>query len=398
MEITRDYLLNDKQLKQQRAWIGLAAFACECVLSIPEGYRLREEVDACTQLTSAKLLKVSNFNSPEGMVELRHHHLSDLYFVLVLGSCVLRSPFNRTLRVVTSDGTPTGNRQYNEIQAETLAFADGLLPVLERWLQDQVPPPLPVLPNEGENVPIGTEMPPFPAEMTWAERRARLTLLFQRGEAEITSFVTSTLPALTKPAKATAKSSKPRPADLLAAEVPTPARRGPFLRRAFTEGELSAVRLLLTYVPDLARLLPNYPLALALQTLSSYQPPARLTALRTALQPLKPNQPLHLTLDESLTLVQTLHAGALLLLPDTVERVSRQLRKRLAEGEALSDECRTDCSRLLLLFTDAATSQNFRATFGPLLKSFLAAVDRTYPHAAEPKQARAEVAELVALR
>ena len=48
------------------------------------------------------------------------------------------------------------------------------------------------------------------------------------------------------------------------------------------------MRLLLTYVPGLVTLLPTYPLALAMQTLSSFYPPERLADARRRLQELGP--------------------------------------------------------------------------------------------------------------
>lgn len=177
-----------------------------------------------------------------------------------------------------------------------------------------------------------------------------------------------------------------------------PDRRGPFLRRNFSELELAALRLLLTYVPDLGPLLPDYPLALAMQSLSGLQPAPRLADIRQRLQDLKPQQPIHLSIHDTISLLQTIHAGALLLLPSTLERLTRLLRRQLDRGPDLDETTREQCSRLLLLLTDADTYTRFRKVFGPLTQSFAKAVDQTFPHNPDITAARTEIAELAALR
>jgi hypothetical protein len=135
-----------------------------------------------------------------------------------------------------------------------------------------------------------------------------------------------------------------------------------------------------------------------MQSLSGFQPAPRLADMRQRFRDLKPNQPIHLSIHDAVLLLQIIHGGALLLLPTTRDHLTRRLRRQLERGPDLDDATREQCSRLLLLLTDADTHARFRKTFGPLTQSFAKAVDQTFPHHLSITQARAEVAELAALR
>lgn len=370
--------------------LTLLSMACDCLLYTTPKSRLMRELEQITGLSQTAVKAVGEVSDVEALTALWQHHLPDYHYTVLLGRLALESPLRRVLSGLVCGSKDFTEQEFDDWRQDAIAFVHKTLETNERWLvglNDARPgDPLPTDPD------LVTQLGLL------ARRRSRIEKIFAEALPMLRAFVARALPIVEKLPNKNKEPEKPLLKPLSAAALAPPARRGPFLRRSFTEAELSAVRLLFTYVPDLAHLLPAYPLALAMQSLSGFEPPERLVDARRRLQDLKPNQPLHLTLEEALVFVQALHAGALLLLPDTVERVGRQLRKRLAEGETLDEDCRADCSRLLFLLTDADTNQRFRAAFRPLLKTFMTAVERTYPHAPEPTQARAEVAELVALR
>lgn len=358
--------------------LSICVSACEFLWHLSHKQPILDELRSRTGLNPGALRRMGDIKTPAAMEHAWDHDLVAYYYTLLVGRLVLETPV-RPLFCALLSTNPKEAAQLDRLVAESIQFVRNSAPLTERWLIGER--------GAGANDPPPDD-PDRRAELAgWATRRERLENYFKDAKPSFQRMATwlrEQVPA--------------RGAHASSATPTVPERRGPFLRRTFTDAELAALRLLLTYVPTLATLLPGHPFALAMNTLSALQPPAHVAELLQRLRAIKPGQALHFTLADSLSLFQTLQCGALLLLRVSSSDLVRALRRHADDPNDPDEDLRTERGRLLFLLTNDLTRSQFRATFGPLLKSFIAAVDRTYPHNPALTQARTELADLAAVR
>ncbi|MBC7449161.1 MAG: hypothetical protein H7330_14005 [Hymenobacteraceae bacterium] len=352
--------------------LAISVAACDFLWHLAHKEPILEELRRRTGLNPRVLDRLRDVMTPAALERVWDDELPAYYYVLIVGRLVLESPLRPLFRELMSTDSKSA-AQLDDIIARIRHFVVRSSPTTERWLI-------------GERGSAAASPPPTDptkvAELAgWATRRAWLEDYFQRAAPQLERVGVELLKSLPPP--------KPTP-------DPTP--RGPFLRRTFTDAELAALRLLLTYVPTLTTLLPGQSFARAMHGLSALQPPVRVADLLQRLRVIKPGQPLHFALPDCLTLFQTLQSGALLLLRASSGELVRALRRHADDPHDPDEDLRIERGRLLFLLADSNTRTQFRDVFAPLLKSFSAAIDRTYPYAPELAKARAELADLASVR
>lgn len=370
----------DETFKKLGPLLAISLMACDFLWHLAHKQPILDELKRRTGLNPSVLARLQEVKTGADLANLWDDGLPRYYYALLVGRLVLESPLRPLFRTLLST-SPDAAGQLDNLADRAVHFTRGTAPITERWLI-------------GERGAAGPDdpLPEDPAKRAelagWVARRADLEAYFQRAAPELERAGIQLLKSL--------------PPDLLPALRPAPAPvpepRGPFLRRTFVDAELAALRLLLTYVPTLTTLLPGQPFAQAMHALSALQPPTRVADLLQRLRVIKPGQALHFSLADCLTLLQTLQSGALLLLRASSGELVRTLRRHADDPDDPDEDLRIERGRLLFLLADDTTRTQFRATFGPLLKSFTAAVDRTYPYAPELTKARAELADLAAVR
>lgn len=368
--------------------LGVYGGALAAVWRPPVRYpQLATGLERITGLTAARVVWMTQLHTPLEIVRLVIYDTRQLHAVLSIGKAVLDSPIGADMRTaLLTPNVPAGEVDWHELLPQLGSMAADLIRLQEEFVPARDRPPAPDDEEPADDLIVEEE----PAEEEEQEDE-------EEEDEDETDESRRPIPSGVELRQLREELEALLTRELKAGPVWIPDRRGPFLRRTFNELELSALRLLLTHVPTLGTLLAH-PLPLALQELSGFQPAGRLADITQRLNALKPAQPIHLTLTDTITLYQALQGGALLLFSATARYLTEALRRRLRGFSETDDERRAAAGRLLLLLDDATTNQRFRQAFAPLLKSFVAAADRAYPHATALRQAREEVAALVALR
>lgn len=359
--------------------LAISVTACELLWQIAHKQPLLAELRRRTGLNSRLFKEFHAADTPVKFEETRNTLLPQYYYVHLVARLVLEGPLRPMLRVILAS---LPGMSFEALASNVVASIDYLTPRLERWLIGQ---------------PSATPADSLPADDAqraalegWQTRRQALEDYFRSATPELAHIVAILLPSILAARPQYQVQATP-------AAAPATDRRGPFLRRTFTDDELAALRLLLTYVPTFATLLPQQPFALAMRSLSALHAP-QVADLLQRLRAVKSGQPLHFTLADSLTLLQTLQSGALMLLRASSGDLVRALRRHADDPDEPNEDLRRERGRVLFLLGDGATRTQFRAVFTPLLKTFSAAVDRTYPHHPALTKARTELAALAAVR
>ncbi len=350
--------------------LAITVTACELLWQMAAKQPVVAELRRRTGLNPRTLAALKAVATAEEFANLWTDRLPDYYYALLVGRLILESPLRPMLRAMLNPSAGE-DATLDKMLVSVADIVKDLAPMTERWLVGQF--------NAGPKDPLPTDPAARAQLVGWETRRADLEAYFASVADEFEHVSNQYL-------------------RLQRAAAAPPPPRGPFLRRTFTDAELAALRLLLTYVPTLTTLLPGQPFAKAMHALSALQPPARVEELLQRLRAIKPGQPLHFALPDCLTLLQTLQAGALLLLRASGGELVRTLRHHTIDPNDPDEDLRIDRGRLLFLLTDDTTRTQFRAVFKPLLQHFSAAVDRLYPYAPELTKARAELADLAAVR
>lgn len=356
--------------------LAISVTACELLWQIAHKQPVLAELRRRTGLNPRLFQVFHAADTALKFEETRNSLLAPYYYAHLVGRLVLEGPLRPMLRVILAYLPGTS---FEAVASSVVATIQYLTPLLERGLIGQ--------PNATPTAPLPLDDAQRAALEGWEARRKSLEEYFRSAAPELTHIVALLLPSIRA-----AQARREGPAAAPAAD-----RRGPFLRRTFTDDELAALRLLLTYVPTFATLLPQQPFALAMRSLSALHAP-QVADLLQRLRAIKPGQPLHFTLADSLTLLQTLQSGALMLLRASSGDLVRALRRHADDPDEPDEDLRRERGRVLFLLADGATRTQFRAVFTPLLKTFSAAVDRTYPHHPALTKARTELAALAAVR
>ena len=372
--------LQDSSYRRLGPVLGICVAACQLLWQIAAKQPVVLELRRRTGLNPRALATLKAVETPEAFANLWTDQLPDYYYALLVGRLILESPM-RPMLLALLKADPNEEPQLDKLLTSVTDMVRATSPMTERWLVGQF--------SAGPNDPLPDDPAARAALAGWVVRRSELEAYFGSVAPEFARVNALNLHHMRQVAAATI-------GGVAASAVPE--RRGPFLRRTFTDDELAALRLLLTYVPSLTRLLPGQPFARVMHSLSALQPPARVEELLGRLRAIKAGQALHFTLGDCLTLLQTLQSGALLLLRASSGDLIRALRRHADDPHDPDEDLRIERGRLLFLLSDEATRTRFRAVFGSLLKTFSAAVDRTFPHAPELTQARAELADLAAVR